>query len=346
MSRKRFSSSFVVAFSTLSALTHAGETECLSTPTPEEVEIIRSLDRAGVYSLREDNQGVRYVPLTLHIVRTSEGTGGIDIEQVFQSVVDSNAAFAQAGIVFCVPGEIRYVDNDTFYFALNTRPLFDELRRRNPAPGTINIYFAPDPRSNGSSICGTASFTTSPVQGIIVKNSCAGLPSNPSTVPHEIGHYLDLYHTHETAFGRECTDASNCDVAGDLICDTPADPNLTNRVSTACQYTGVVAPTCGGLPYAPDTLNLMSYSRKTCRTDFTPQQVARMRATLHNLRPQYIRELPGDATQDGVVDFADLSIVLTSFGAIDGGTGDVNADGGIDFADLNIVLTAFGQPCR
>ncbi|TVQ58859.1 MAG: hypothetical protein EA379_12555, partial [Phycisphaerales bacterium] len=55
---------------------------------------------------------------------------------------------------------------------------------------------------------------------------------------------------------------------------------------------------------------------------------------------------PGDANGDGVVDFADLSLVLGSFGATgDSLPGDVNGDGVIDFADLSLVLGAFGTDC-
>jgi len=54
--------------------------------------------------------------------------------------------------------------------------------------------------------------------------------------------------------------------------------------------------------------------------------------------------LPGDANGDGVVDFADLSIVLGEFGQTgEGLKGDLNGDGVVDFADLSIVLGAFGS---
>ncbi len=55
---------------------------------------------------------------------------------------------------------------------------------------------------------------------------------------------------------------------------------------------------------------------------------------------------PGDANGDGVVNFGDLNIVLSNFGAAGAGVpGDVNGDGLVNFADLNIVLGAFGTVC-
>ncbi|MBX3352593.1 MAG: choice-of-anchor B family protein [Phycisphaeraceae bacterium] len=56
--------------------------------------------------------------------------------------------------------------------------------------------------------------------------------------------------------------------------------------------------------------------------------------------------LPGDANNDGTVNFADLNAVLSSFG--EAGfmpgllQGDVNNDGVVNFADLNEVLSNFG----
>jgi PKD repeat protein len=58
---------------------------------------------------------------------------------------------------------------------------------------------------------------------------------------------------------------------------------------------------------------------------------------------------PGDANNDGVVNFADVTSVLTFFGStynpgIDG-LGDANNDGDVSFADITEVLTFFGIPC-
>jgi hypothetical protein len=55
--------------------------------------------------------------------------------------------------------------------------------------------------------------------------------------------------------------------------------------------------------------------------------------------------VPGDLNGDGVVNFADLNLVLSNFGTsgAPGMTaGDANGDGVVDFSDLNIVLSNFG----
>jgi hypothetical protein len=97
-----------------------------------------------------------------------------------------------------------------------------------------------------------------------------------STSPHELGHCLNLLHTHETARGVEAINGSNCSTAGDLVCDTPADPRLgTNNVNGNCEY-------FGGNGFNPLTNNIMSYSRDLCRDEFTNGQSYRMRYAIQN----------------------------------------------------------------
>ena len=62
-----------------------------------------------------------------------------------------------------------------------------------------------------------------------------------------------------------------------------------------------------------------------------------------------ILSVPGDLNGDGVVNFADLNLVLSNFGQTGepGSTpGDANDDGVVNFADLNVVLTNFGASTR
>jgi hypothetical protein len=191
------------------------------------------------------------------------------VARVDQAVVDTNANYESTGMRFFMDGNIYYINSDTYY-DINNMTEADALRNTYNIANRVNLYFV----NNAMGYCGFSTFSWYAVQGIIIANGCAGLPSNPSTVPHEIGHYFDLYHTHETAFGVEFVNGTNCTTAGDLLCDTPADPNLSGKVDVNCLYIGgEVDP--NGDPYDPDPHNLLSYSRKTCRDYTSPQQDAK-----------------------------------------------------------------------
>jgi hypothetical protein len=50
-----------------------------------------------------------------------------------------------------------------------------------------------------------------------------------------------------------------------------------------------------------------------------------------------------DSTLDGVVNGADLGVVLSAWGAVsDNGAGDINHDGSVDSADLGMLLSSWG----
>ncbi|MCB9838632.1 MAG: hypothetical protein H6813_04770 [Phycisphaeraceae bacterium] len=53
--------------------------------------------------------------------------------------------------------------------------------------------------------------------------------------------------------------------------------------------------------------------------------------------------IPGDINADGVVDTADLGILLGSFGDVGASPADINEDGIVDTADLGILLSNFGM---
>lgn len=53
---------------------------------------------------------------------------------------------------------------------------------------------------------------------------------------------------------------------------------------------------------------------------------------------------PADVNNDGVIDTADLGILIANFGN-PGPLGDINGDGIVDTADLGILISQFGQVC-
>ncbi len=181
-----------------------------------------------------------------------------------------------------------FVDDNYFYNDMASGSHWDSLRNCSPIPGAINIFWVPE--ESGFTICGHSTFPGSSPQGILMNNNCGGATSDNSILAHEIGHYFYLFHTHETMFGIECPNGGNCTLSGDLLCDTPADPNLSTHVGAApaCAYDDFAPPPggCDATPYSPPVHNIMSYSRQACMIEFTQQQVDRSRTTIELLRPE------------------------------------------------------------
>ncbi|MCB9474363.1 MAG: hypothetical protein H6678_11180 [Candidatus Delongbacteria bacterium] len=255
--------------------------ECPSELSEWDLQQLRALQASGVYDSIDPDRvtGSYLVYLAFHVVRTTAGTGGILQSQLDQAMLDLEDAFAGTGICFLVAHQDTI--NSDAYYSIDSDAERNLLRSIANQPDMIDCYFV----NHDEGYCGVSSFSWSTVHGISFDMQCVGVPDNPSTFPHEIGHYFDLLHTHSTGEGEECPNGSNCAVAGDLVCDTPADPGLgAENVNQDCVYTGNETRFCGlaNRPFAPDPTNLMSYSLKTCRTNFTPGQKARMLSTLVN----------------------------------------------------------------
>jgi hypothetical protein len=275
--------------------------ECGLKVTPEEAARYLERRESEIPPDRRGQGGPPYfVAIAPHIVRQSNGTGGLPVTRYDQAMIDANLAYANTGIIFYTVGSIDFIDSDAFYFDIDSIQEIDALRTTNTVPDAINVYFTPNLKTGPSSpICGISAFTFSSVQGIAMNNACTATPTNHSTYAHEIGHYFDLFHTHEQAFGEEFVDGSNCFDAGDLLCDTPADPGLAPASvdSATCAYTGDEQDSNGD-PYDPDTKQLLSYSLKHCRDKFSLASEAKIVETLLGPRANLI----SNATSAGLLD--------------------------------------------
>lgn len=217
-------------------------------------------------------RNVLSIPVKLHTFGSDFGNFMLDSTVAKLALEDANLLHEAGNIQFVQCGAVNQIKSTPH---VEFRKTTDEyICVHHDDPEAINIYFALDIlRQDGSSICGYA-YNYPEKQRLFMDNSCA---LNGSTLAHELGHSLSLLHTHSTKFGKELADGSNCATAGDLFCDTPADPNLSDLVSVTCQYTGTETDP-NGQAYLPDTRNIMSYSKKSCRTYFSSEQIDQMRA--------------------------------------------------------------------
>ncbi len=216
--------------------------------------------------------GTRYVKIKA-IIASQPGPGGdASTPSIVQRDIDGmNDLFAQnnTGIQFELCGPVQIVENANLAALWNLDPA---VMNAYYEPGYITmVYSSLLPNSLGGF-----------AMGDIVYLRGAG---SAQVAAHEVAHVLGLMHPHDAIFGAELVDGSNCTTAGDLICDTPADPNLglAGMMDYAtCTYIGT-ATDANGQPYTPLVDNIMSYA--PCVTSaFTPGQVQVMQYVLDNVK--------------------------------------------------------------
>ncbi|MBN2891995.1 MAG: hypothetical protein JXL97_09020 [Bacteroidales bacterium] len=110
--------------------------------------------------------------------------------------------------------------------------------------------------------------------------------ASQTTLTHEIGHFFGLKHPHnhwkrgksrQESVSRSQTKGllakkTVCEVNGDGLSDTPAEPNLSKFTDKDCNYIGEITDAWGE-PYHPNTNNIMSYpGNRACRDNFTTMQ--------------------------------------------------------------------------
>jgi len=99
-----------------------------------------------------------------------------------------------------------------------------------------------------------------------------------TTMAHEIGHSLGLWHTQQGSSGNSCAPNTNCLLDGDMVCDT--EP-MIELLTGAC-VTGTIN-NCTGNLYNGIEQNIMAYSSCTDNR-FTPGQKTRAIAQLLQFR--------------------------------------------------------------
>jgi len=210
--------------------------------------------------------------ITIHVV---EGAVQIPIQKLYDELDAINRFFGPSGLQFFFCGAPRFIQGKRNIYTYNQAA--SELNSRHHVDNTINIFYLDEIGDQQFSqfACGisTFPFDSRPDQRFIIMQK--GCSTNGSTLAHEIGHLFGLLHTHETFRGRELVNGSNCMVAGDQLCDTPADPNLGLFGLQGCTYVSN-AVDGNGETFRPDPTNIMSYAPAACSNRFTENQAARM----------------------------------------------------------------------
>lgn len=236
------------------------------------------------------------VRVLVHVMRESDGSGGVPASSVDSMLTQMNRDFAPHAIR--VDKLATLFHNDGAFATLSTREQLAALRdayAQSPSQN-LNLFIS----------AGTLPFDgvgTAPWDSLAL-TSRGGIWLNRSIVDgvhhsasHELGHCLGLYHTfHGIDEVESCANVcyepasgANADVSGDLCSDTPSTP-----INFSCAAPG--GSDCAGTPWGATPLhNIMGYGPALCVNEFTPQQERRMLCWAHAVLGSIIVSLAGVA---------------------------------------------------
>ncbi len=246
-----------------------------------------------------------YIPVTFHMVANSSGSGRVPHNRVLEQLCKLNEDFADLDMQFYIKSLRDNVNNTSIYNAqYNAGTVMNLLRD----PTALNIWIVdvaapapPSPNDNGVIL----GYYNPGRDWVVVRRDQVG--GTTVTLPHEVGHFFSLDHTHNgwdaeawsTAIGNpapatspggvptELQNGSNCSTAGDYICDTPPDYNGFGF--SGCNYNLAQDPM--GVPINPDEQLFMSYFLNCIRNDyyFSQTQQDLMWTDYNHFTRSYIR---------------------------------------------------------
>lgn len=238
-------------------------------------------------------RSVQYVPIVFHIVRKTDGTAGASESDILDQLCDLNNDFAEMNIQFYLKdGTFNYINNSSVYSNhVNTINSIMSLEKDGKALNIFLVENATPPSSSGPGITLGYYYPVAGKDWVVIRDK--EMEARNTTLAHEIGHYFSLPHPHfgwesdpwtldkygtspapaSSPLGQptEKMDGSNCETAGDEVCDTPPDYNGFGWPD--CEYT-LPARDPDSVLIDPEERLIMSYFLNCRRDDynFSPMQ--------------------------------------------------------------------------
>ncbi len=185
----------------------------------------------------------RYVPVTFHFVADDSENGYARPEQVLEQLASINSLYADQELTFYID-EFRYTADSRIYNTPSASTAEFQMRLKKD-DDAMNIWMTQSAESGSNTPGTTLGYYSRSNDWIVIRKDEVSPTSG--TLGHEIGHFFSLIHPHNgwdcepydeethgnpvSSFFSPCNasvrvefqDGSNCNNAGDFICDTPPD---------------------------------------------------------------------------------------------------------------------------
>jgi hypothetical protein len=341
------------------------DTHCRTLPSGNDIDVRGAgtdcnFTRTNVEAQYEPDQGILRIPVVVHVIQQTNGTGFIPEDRVrsqidilnedFLAIPGTNGGLGDdAQIEFYLATEdpngnptsgITYSTNNTWFndsgsywntLAWDTNRYLNIYT--NSASGALG--YVPDLPQGG--IVGSNADRVVVLYSTFGRNAPFAPFNLGRTGTHEVGHYLGLYHT----FNGGCQSTSGCYTNGDRICDTNPEGSPTFGCPGSRSSCGLPAPFD----------NYMDYADDRCMDRFTPEQINRMRCTLEHFRPNLYNTGPASCNPSdiaepfGVLDLVDVNLFIVGFTSQDAAA-DLAAPAGVfDLADVQAFINGFNAGC-
>ena len=261
-------------------------------------------------------RAITYVPIKFHIISTDAGTGGVKESAILDMLCGLNEFYAPMDIQFFAKGGYNYF-NSTAAATDPQSPAGELQLKSKKVKQMINIFLCQSFTKAGLLGYYTEGYPGYQNDFLVIKKS--EVSSGAKTAEHEIGHFFSLLHpfngwedndydplvhgnpvniltaptmSSEPPFNSiaiEFVDGTNCQTAGDLICDTPASYNFANSYwsSKGCVPLDNSVKDYHMQIVAPDVKNIMDYFAACSDYHFSNKQQDLIKTDLTNRKATF-----------------------------------------------------------
>ena len=251
---------------------------------------------------------IKYIPIKFHLIAKNDGTGRVKEYDILKQLCILNEDFSSTDFQFYAKdADFSYVNSSNIYDEPANSAFAKDQMQTLRDHQAINVFVVNEINNGAGGIGTPLAYYQHDLDWIVIEKKEPKIGSN--TLSHEMGHFFSLLHTyHGWGMGgfntsssgwpiapindpsggvTENQDGSNCDSAGDFLCDTPPDYGF-GWLDYTCNYTGGAKDPKGALVEPMEHNQMGSFVNGCYPYAFTADQANMMYADYTKPRRNYI----------------------------------------------------------